>query len=217
VLAEQTKRAKAGLNLEPFLVKKSGQHFYNTSPLDLKKLAGDQHNVAENLRAYVQAFSPKVRDIFESFEFHAQIDRLAKCDLLYQVVEKFASIDLHPDTVSNAQMGTVFEELIRKFAELSNETAGEHFTPREVIRLMVNLLFIEDDDALSKPGVVCSLYDPTAGTGGMRRQGPVHARGLRCAEGLGRTACQRAIDHRHQRRALPREVDRCRRDAARAR
>lgn len=108
-----------------------------------------------------------MRDIFERFEFHTQIDRLDKARLLYLVTEKFAGIDLHPDVVSNAQMGAVFEELIRKFAELSNETAGEHFTPREVIRLMVNLLFIEDDDALTKPGVVRSIYDPTAGTGGM--------------------------------------------------
>jgi hypothetical protein len=128
---------------------------------------GDQDHIGENLRAYMQAFSPAVRDIFESFEFHTQIDKLAKSGLLYLVTEKFANIDLHPAAVSNAQMGAVFEELIRKFAELSNETAGEHFTPREVIRLMVNLLFIEDDQALTKPGVVRSLYDPTAGTGGM--------------------------------------------------
>ncbi|MFM2168846.1 MAG: hypothetical protein RIS79_3217 [Verrucomicrobiota bacterium] len=167
VLAELAARTKSGLNPEPFLLRKSGQLFYNTSPLDLKKLMGDQDHIAENLRAYMQAFSPAVRDIFESFEFHTQIDKLAKSGLLYLVTEKFANIDLHPDAVSNAQMGAVFEELIRKFAELSNETAGEHFTPREVIRLMVNLLFIEDDDALSKPGVVRSLYDPTAGTGGM--------------------------------------------------
>jgi type I restriction enzyme M protein len=167
VLAEKTKREAAGLNPEPFLLRKSGQLFYNTSPLDLKKLMGDQDHIGENLRAYMQAFSPAVRDIFESFEFHTQIDKLAKSGLLYLVTEKFANIDLHPEVVSNAQMGAVFEELIRKFAELSNETAGEHFTPREVIRLMVNLLFIEDDDALSKPGVVRSLYDPTAGTGGM--------------------------------------------------
>jgi type I restriction enzyme M protein len=167
VLAELAKRKKAGLNPEPFLLRKSGQLFYNTSPLDLKKLMGDQDHIGENLRAYMQAFSPTVRDIFESFEFHTQIDKLAKSGLLYLVTEKFANIDLHPDAVSNAQMGAVFEELIRKFAELSNETAGEHFTPREVIRLMVNLLFIEDDDALTKPGVVRSLYDPTAGTGGM--------------------------------------------------
>ncbi len=174
VLAEKVKREAAGLNPEPFLLKKSGQLFYNTSPLDLKKLMGDSDHIGENLRTYMQAFSPAVRDIFESFEFHIQIDRLAKAGLLYQVTEKFATIDLHPDVVSNAQMGAVFEELIRKFAELSNETAGEHFTPREVIRLMVNLLFIEDDEALTKPGVVRSLYDPTAGTGGMLSVGGEH-------------------------------------------
>jgi len=167
VLAEKTGREKAGLNPEPFLLRKAEQLFYNTSPLDMKRLMGDQDHIAENLRAYMQGFSPAVRDIFESFDFHTQIDRLAKAGLLYLVTEKFAGIDLHPDAVSNAQMGAVFEELIRKFAELSNETAGEHFTPREVIRLMVNLLFIEDDAALTQPGVVRSIYDPTAGTGGM--------------------------------------------------
>ncbi len=167
VLAEHAKRTKAGVNPEPFLLRTSGQHFYNTSPMDMQKLMGDQDNIAENLRSYIQAFSPAVCDIFESFEFHAFIDRLAKADLLYLVTEKFSQVDLHPDAVSNAAMGSVFEELIRKFAELSNETAGEHFTPREVIALMVNLLFIEDDDALTKPGVVRSIYDPTAGTGGM--------------------------------------------------
>jgi type I restriction enzyme M protein len=167
VLAEKEMREQAGLNPEPFLLRTAKQLFYNTSPLDLKKLMGDQDHIGENLRAYLQAFSPAVRDIFESFEFHTQIDKLAKSGLLYLVTEKFANIDLHPAAVSNAQMGAVFEELIRKFAELSNETAGEHFTPREVIRLMVNLLFIEDDPALTKPGVVRSLYDPTAGTGGM--------------------------------------------------
>jgi len=167
VLAEKEKREKAGLNAEPFLLKKSGVNFYNTSPLDLKKLMGDQDHIGENLRAYIQGFSAPVRDIFERFKFNDQIDRLKTSGLLYLVTEKFANIDLHPDAVSNAEMGLVFEELIRKFAELSNETAGEHFTPREVIRLMVNLLFIEDDEALSKPGVVRSIYDPTAGTGGM--------------------------------------------------
>ena len=167
VLAELVKRTQSKVNPEPFLLRKSGQLFYNTSPLDLKKLMGDQDHIGENLRDYIKAFSPAVRDIFESFEFHTQIDKLAKSGLLYLVTEKFATIDLHPAVVSNAQMGTVFEELIRKFAELSNETAGEHFTPREVIRLMVNLLFIEDDEALTKPGVVRSIYDPTAGTGGM--------------------------------------------------
>src|ERR1700712_1737254 len=167
VLAELAKRTAAGLNPEPFLLRKAGQLFYNTSEMDLKKVVGDQDHIRENLFAYVQAFSPAVRDIFASFDFHTQIDRLAQANLLYPAAQKFANVDLHPEKVSNAQMGAVFEELIRKFAELSNETAGEHFTPREVIRLMVNLLFIEDDKALTKPGVVRSIYDPTAGTGGM--------------------------------------------------
>jgi type I restriction enzyme M protein len=167
VLAELAKQQKAELNPEPFLLRKAKQSFYNTSSLDMKKLMGDQDHIRENLYSYIQAFSPAVRDIFERFEFHIHIDRLARAGLLYQVTEKFTQIDLHPEAVSNSQMGLVFEELIRKFAEISNETAGEHFTPREVIRLMVNLLFIEDDDILSKPGVVRTIYDPTAGTGGM--------------------------------------------------
>jgi type I restriction enzyme M protein len=167
VLTEDADKQKQGLNAEPFLLRKSGQSFYNTSPLDMKKLMGDQDHIRENIYAYIQGFSPAVRDIFERFEFYAQIDRLGKAGLLYLVAERFANVDLHPDKVSNSQMGLVFEELIRKFAEISNETAGEHFTPREVIRLMVNLLFIEDDEILSKPGVVRTIYDPTAGTGGM--------------------------------------------------
>jgi len=167
VLAEHAARKKEGLNAEPFLLRKAKQSFYNISPLDMKKLMGDQDHIRENLFAYIQAFSPAVRDIFERFEFYAQIDRLSKAGLLYLVTERFSQVDLHPDKISNSQMGLVFEELIRKFAEISNETAGEHFTPREVIRLMVNLLFIEDDDVLSKPGVVRTMYDPTAGTGGM--------------------------------------------------
>jgi type I restriction enzyme M protein len=161
-------KTAAGLNPDPFLIRKAGQSFYNTSPLDLSKLLGDQDHIRENLYAYIQGFSPAARDIFERFDFYSQVERLAKAGLLYLVTEKFANIDLHPDVVDNAQMGMVFEELIRKFAEISNETAGEHFTPREVIRLMVNLLFIEDDDVLA-PGnaVVRTIYDPTAGTGGM--------------------------------------------------
>jgi type I restriction enzyme M protein len=167
VLAEFAAKKKAGLNPDPFLLRVSGQSFYNTSDLDLRKLMGDQDHISQNLYAYVQAFSPAVRDIFERFGFSIQIDKLTKSGLLYLVTEKFAGIDLHPEAVDNHKMGLAFEELIRKFAELSNETAGEHFTPREVIRLMVNLLFVEDDDVLSKPGVVRTIYDPTAGTGGM--------------------------------------------------
>jgi len=168
VLKEFDAKTKAGLNPEHFLLRKAGQSFYNTSLLDLVKLLGDQDNIRRNLHDYVQAFSPAARDIFERFDFATQVERLAKANLLYLVTEKFANIDLHPEAVDNAAMGAVFEELIRKFAEISNETAGEHFTPREVIRLMVNLLFIEDDDVLT-PGtaVVRTIYDPTAGTGGM--------------------------------------------------
>jgi len=169
VLAEYKKKSDAGLNPEPFLLRLVGEaKFYNTSELDLPTLLGDQDHIRQNLYTYVQSFSPAVRDIFERFDFHAQVERLAKANLLYLVTEKFANINLHPDAVDNAQMGLVFEELIRKFAEISNETAGEHFTPREVIRLMVNLIFIEDDDVLA-PGhaVVRTIYDPTAGTGGM--------------------------------------------------
>jgi len=167
VLDEFAAKTAQGVNPDPFLLRQAGQSFYNTSTLDLPKLMGDQDHIAQNLFSYIQAFSLDVRDIFEHFGFAVQVDKLAKAGLLYQVTEKFARIDLHPGKVDNHQMGLVFEELIRRFAELSNETAGEHFTPREVIRLMVNLLFVEDDDALTKPGVVRTIYDPTAGTGGM--------------------------------------------------
>lgn len=169
VIADFEAKTKAGINPEPFLLRRVGNaKFYNTSPLDLVKLLGDQDHIRQNLYAYIQAFSPAARDIFERFDFYTQIERLAKANLLYLVTEKFANIDLHPAAVDNARMGLVFEELIRRFAEISNETAGEHFTPREVIRLMVNLIFIEDDDVLA-PGnaVVRTIYDPTAGTGGM--------------------------------------------------
>lgn len=168
VLKEFDAKGKAGVNPGPFLERKAGQRFFNTSPLDLVKLLGDQDHIRPNLYAYIQAFSPAARDIFERFDFYTQVERLAKANLLYLVTEKFANIDLHPQAVDNTSMGAVFEELIRKFAEISNETAGEHFTPREVIRLMVGLIFIEDDDVLS-PGndLVRTIYDPTAGTGGM--------------------------------------------------
>jgi type I restriction enzyme M protein len=168
VLAELESKTAKGIPPEPFLTRAAKQSFYNTSPLDLNKLLGDQDHIRQNLYAYIQAFSPEVKDIFERFDFYTQIERLAKANLLYLVTEKFSAIDLHPEVVDNSQMGLVFEELIRKFAEISNETAGEHFTPREVIRLMVNLLFIEDNDVLeSGNAVVRTIYDPTAGTGGM--------------------------------------------------
>ena len=176
-MIELSNKQKAEVNPELFLLRKSGQSFYNISPLDMKKLVGDQDHIKENLFAYIQGFSSSVRDIFEHFDFVTQIERLSKCGLLYQVTEKFAKIDLHPESVDNTQMGLIFEELLRKFAEISNETAGEHFTPREVIKLMVNLLFIEDDEILSKSGVVRTLYDPTAGTGGMLSVASEHLAG----------------------------------------
>ncbi|MBT9486757.1 MAG: SAM-dependent DNA methyltransferase [Rubrivivax sp.] len=166
-LAEYAAKQAAGIAYEPFVKRKTGLDFYNVSSLDMAKLMGDQDNVRANLDSYIQGFAPDVRSIFEHFDFAATVERLHKAKLLYLVTEKFAGFNLHPSSVDNMQMGLVFEELIRKFAEISNETAGEHFTPREVIRLMVNLLFIEDSDALTKPGVVRTMYDPTAGTGGM--------------------------------------------------
>ena len=140
---------------------------WNISKFDLPKLLDDDKHIADNLRAYIHGFSPEAREILERFDFATQITRLHRAGLLYLVLGKFAEIDLHPDKVSNLEMGYLYEELIRRFSELSNETAGEHFTPREVIRLMVNLLFIEDDVLLTKPGVKATLYDPACGTGGM--------------------------------------------------
>lgn len=145
----------------------SGHEFYNTSPFTMAKLVADPQDLRANLSAYLAGFSPNVRDIFERFEFDKTLNKLAEKNKLFAVTEKFAQADFHPRTVSNIQMGLVFEELIRWANERSNETAGDHYTPREVIALMVQLLFALDDDALSKPGVVRSIYDPTAGTGGM--------------------------------------------------
>jgi len=145
----------------------AGEQFYNTSKLTFTKLLDDPTNLADSLNLYIGGFSPTARDVIDKFDFGVQIERLRKANLLYQVVGKFAEIDLHPEVVSNIEMGYLYEELIRRFSELSNETAGEHFTPREVIRLMVNLLFIDDEDALTKPGIVKTICDPACGTGGM--------------------------------------------------
>jgi type I restriction enzyme M protein len=174
VLAEYEAQKDSGLPVEHFLLEKSAQSFFNSSPMDMGKLLGDPANLRANITAYVSGFSENVRDIFEKFEFDVQIQKLDTANLLFLVTQKFASVDLHPSNVSNADMGHLFEELIRKFAELSNETAGEHFTPREVIRLMVNLLFINDSGGLTTEGAVRTLYDPTAGTGGMLSIGEEH-------------------------------------------
>jgi type I restriction enzyme M protein len=145
----------------------NGQKFYNTSKFDFATLLGDPKHIARNLVEYIHGFSANARDIVEHFRFEEQIVRLDGSNLLFLLVKRFATVDLHPARVSNLDMGYVFEELIRRFSEQSNETAGEHFTPREVIRLMVQLLFVEDDAALSVPGTVRTMYDPACGTGGM--------------------------------------------------
>ncbi len=164
--AERYKNSPPALK-ERMLLRASGQGFYNTSRLDFATLLGDSSHIASNLVGYIHGFSPNARDIVEHFRFEQQIERLDRANILFLVVQKFAAVDLHPDRVSNTEMGTIFEELIRKFSEQSNETAGEHFTPREVIRFMVNLLFVEDDEALRRPGVVRTMLDPACGTGGM--------------------------------------------------
>jgi type I restriction enzyme M protein len=163
-------------NVEPVLCAVSGEQFYNTSPLDFRRLLDDPNNLAQQLQAYIAAFSPGAREVLEKFDFGVQIARLARANLLYLVLSKFAQIDLHPNVVSNLEMGYLYEELIRRFSELSNETAGEHFTPREVIRMMVNLLFIEDDAVLAREGTVRTLFDPACGTGGMLSIAEEHLR-----------------------------------------
>ena len=154
-------------NVGPALERVSGQNVYNKSEYTFEKLCEEPEQIDSNLRYYINSFDDDTQEVLEKFDFGHQIDRLEDANLLYQVVRKFREIDLHPDDVPNEEMGYIYEELIRKFSELSNETAGEHFTPREVIRLMVNLIFDEDDDALTQPGVVRTLYDPACGTGGM--------------------------------------------------
>ncbi|GAA2909959.1 type I restriction enzyme M protein [Microbacterium keratanolyticum] len=149
------------------LTEAAGHQFYNTSTFDFAKLVADPQDLRANFAAYLAGFSENVRDIFERFEFEKTLNKLAEKNKLYSVTEKFAQADFHPTAVSNIEMGLIFEELIRWANERSNETAGDHYTPREVIALMVQLLFALDDDALSKSGVVRSIYDPTAGTGGM--------------------------------------------------
>ena len=155
-------------NLDPILNKTAGQDFHNVSNFTFKKLKGDPENIAANLTVYIKGFSINARDIFDKFGFEKEIEKLDKSDRLFLVISKFADdIDLHPDKVTNIEMGYIFEELVRRFNEASNEEAGDHFTPREVIKLMINLIFTPDGDILTKRGIIKTLYDPTGGTGGM--------------------------------------------------
>lgn len=152
---------------ETVLKKKAKLSFFNRSKYDFQKLIADPSDIAANLRNYITGFSKNARSILEHFNFEDHIERLDRANLLFLVVKRFAEVDLHPEVVPNIEMGYIFEELIRKFADLSNETAGEHFTPREVIRLMVNILFLNDKEILTRKGIVKTLYDPACGTGGM--------------------------------------------------
>lgn len=165
--AYQQHKGKKPEVLEEVLNRVAKVKFHNRSKFDFYELAKDHNNVAANLRNYIKGFSISATEIIEYFSFDDQIKKLDEYDLLYMVVKKFAEAGEMFKDVSSLEMGYIFEELIRKFAELSNETAGEHFTPREVIRLMVNLLFVNDKDILRKKGIVKTLYDPACGTGGM--------------------------------------------------
>jgi len=168
VLAKDAALDKQGfLNRAKVLERVTGVPFYNTSPLDFRRLLDDPDHIAANLQTYIAGFSPGAADVLVKYGFNEHIKRLSDARLLYPVVAKFADLDMAPETVSNVAMGYIFEELIRRFSEASNETAGEHFTPREVIRLMVNLLLHEDDDLLRTPGIVRTVFDPACGTGGM--------------------------------------------------
>ena len=155
--------------MEKLLLRASGLSFFNTSPMDLSKMG--QGDIEDNLDNYVQSFSRDAREIFEHFKFDEFVGSLVEANLLYKVVGKFATVNLSPKAVSNHDMGLVFEELIRRFAESSNETAGEHFTPRDIVQLTTSPVFMEDDDALTKEGIVRTIYDPTAGTGGFLSSG----------------------------------------------
>ncbi|MBF4475455.1 type I restriction-modification system subunit M [Methanobacterium formicicum] len=162
-------------NLEPILsraaVDPDGNElgFYNYSKYDFKSLIQDPDHIEENLMHYLDSFSPNIQDIFENFYIKNHISRLSKANLLFLLIKKFSEsrVDLHPDKVSNHEMGTIFEELIRKFSEQSNEEAGEHFTPRDVVKLMTSLIFIENGIHLNDPNLIIKIYDPACGTGGM--------------------------------------------------
>src|ERR1700744_676943 len=170
VLTDFTKRKGGKLNddaLDRLLNKASGQRFHNHSRLDFERLKGDPDNIEKHLVSYIKGFSANVRRIFDYFEFENEIEKMRESNILYLVISKFCDVDLHPKSVPNAQMGLIFENLIRRFNELANETAGDHFTPREVIRLMVNILFINDDKLLATRGTVRKLLDPACGTGRM--------------------------------------------------
>src|SRR6267378_7137084 len=168
VLGKQAElRGKKLENLDPQLRKVSGFAFYNTSRYDFDKLLGDAPHLAANLRNYIAGFSVNMREVLEKFDFDNTISKLDEAGLLFKVLERFKSVDLHPDQVDNPTMGTIFEELIRKFNEALNENPGEHFTPRDVVHLMVDLMLAGDEARVRSKGRVFTVYDPCCGSGGM--------------------------------------------------
>jgi len=164
---ERNKKLDGIKDPEAILNSVSGHNFYNVSPFNLSKILLDPNKVGSNLNSYIHSFSPSASEVLDKYGFPEKIKKLESADLLYQILAKFADLDLSEESVSNEAMGYIFEELLRRFSEMSNETAGEHYTPREVIRLMVNLLFIEDSKSLSGDKPIRSIYDPACGTGGM--------------------------------------------------
>jgi type I restriction enzyme M protein len=175
-------------NLDPQLRKASGFAFYNTSRYDFERLLADAPNIAANLRNYIAGFSANMKDVLEKFDFDNTIRRLSEAGLLFQVLERFKNVDLHPDLVSNPMMGTVFEELIRKFNEALNENPGEHFTPRDVVHLMTDVLLAGDEDRIGKHGAVITVYDPCCGSGGMLIITKDHILGAPDRTGINETA-----------------------------
>ncbi len=168
VLGKQAElRSKKLENLDPQLRKISGFAFYNTSRYDFDKLLADAPHLAANLRNYIAGFSPNMREVLEKFDFDNTISKLDEAGLLFQVLERFKDVDLHPSKVDNPTMGTIFEELLRKFNEALNENPGEHFTPRDVVHLMVDLMLAGDESRIRSKGVVRTVYDPCCGSGGM--------------------------------------------------
>ena len=168
VLARRAELKGRGLeDMDAQLKKASGFAFYNTSRYDFEHLLADAPELAANLRNYIVGFSDEMREVIERFDFDNTISKLDEAQLLYQVVERFGTLDLHPDVIDNATMGTIFEELIRKFNEALDENPGEHFTPRDVVHLMVELMLAGDEEELSRVGTVRSVYDPCCGSGGM--------------------------------------------------
>ncbi|WP_373398378.1 class I SAM-dependent DNA methyltransferase [Algoriphagus halophilus] len=158
------------------LQKITDQKFYNTSPFTFEKLKGAPDSIAQDLVSYINGFSPNVRQIFEYFDFEKEIFAMNDANILYLIISEFAKVNLHPSMVSNRDMGLIFENLIRRFNELANETAGDHFTPREIIKLMVDILFHDDDDFLKGKSVIREILDPTCGTGGMLSEAKEHVK-----------------------------------------